>query len=48
MLRTPFGYFLPLVIFDGNFDLPQHLLGCFADRCSQRGDGSRGVEVKEA
>ena len=36
-----------LCISDGNADLPQHLLVDLADRCSQRPDGGRGVEIKD-
>ena len=32
---------------DGDADLPQHLLTCLADGCSQRPDSGRGVEVKD-
>ena len=28
-------------------DLPQHLLVDLTDRCSQRPDGGRGVEIKD-
>jgi hypothetical protein len=36
-----------LVISDGDFDLPQHLLADFADRRAESGDGSWGVEIKD-
>ena len=39
--------FLTLIILNGNFDLPQHLLTGHADRRSKGGDGGGGVEVKD-
>ena len=36
-----------LCISDGNADLPQHLLVDLADRCSQRPDGCRSIEIKD-
>ena len=45
-MGSPFFDGLTLGISDGNADLPQHLLIDLADRCSQRADGSRGVEVE--
>ena len=39
---------LALIFFDGNFNLPQHLLIDFADRRSEGGDGLRSIEVKYA
>ena len=44
---APFLVGFALCISDGNADLPQHLLVDLADRCSQRPDGGRGVEIKD-
>ena len=46
-MGSPFFDGLTLGISDGNADLPQHLLVDLADRCSQRPDGGRGVEIKD-
>ena len=46
MALAPFREFLPLIVLDGHFDLPQHLLADLADRRAQGGDGGRGVEVE--
>lgn len=35
------------VIFDGDFDLPQHPFRLFADRCAEGGDGIGRVEIKD-
>ena len=35
------------IVLDGDADLPQHLLVYLADRCAQRPDGRRGVEVED-
>ena len=43
---APFREFLPLIVLDGNFDLPQHLFAGFTDRRAQGGDGGRRVEVE--
>ncbi|MCR0235502.1 MAG: hypothetical protein ACLRY6_11355 [[Clostridium] innocuum] len=47
ILFTPFLVGFALCISDGDADLPQHLLVDLADRCSQRPDGGRGVEIKD-
>ncbi len=44
---APFLVGFALCISDGNADLPQHLLVNLADRCSQRPDGGRGIEIKD-
>ena len=44
---APFLVGFALCISDGNADLPQHLLVDLADRCSQRPDGGRGIEIKD-
>ena len=36
-----------LCISDGDADLPQHLLVDLTDRCSQRPDGGRGIEIED-
>ena len=36
------------MIFDCDFDLPQHLFACFADRRAEGGNGIRRVEIKNA
>jgi hypothetical protein len=36
------------IIFDGDFDLPQYPLICFADRGTECGYGIRRVEIKDA
>lgn len=36
------------MIFDGDFDLPQHPFTCFADRRSEGGDGIGRVEIEDA
>ena len=46
-MLAPFLVGFALCISDGNADLPQHLLVDLADRCSQRPDGGRGVEIKD-
>ena len=43
---APFREFLPLIVLDGHFDLPQHLFAGFTDRRAQGGDGGRRVEVE--
>ena len=43
---APFGQFLALIIFDGDFDLPQHLFAGLADGRTQSGDGCRRVKIK--
>lgn len=35
-------------MFNGDFDLPQHLFAHFADRRTEGGNGGRGVEIKDA
>ena len=44
---APFLVGFALCISDGNADLPQHLLVNLADRCSQRPDSCRGIEIKD-
>ncbi|MGI6747171.1 MAG: hypothetical protein ACOX4V_02815 [Anaerovoracaceae bacterium] len=44
---APFLHGLALCISDGDADLPQHLLIDLTDRCSQRPDGSRGIEIED-
>ena len=46
MALAPFREFLPLIVLNGHFDLPQHLFADLADRRAQGGDGGRGVEVE--
>jgi hypothetical protein len=36
------------IIFNGDFNLPQHPLTSFADRRAEGGDGIRRVEIKDA
>ena len=43
---APFSQFLALIIFDGDFNLPQHLFAGLADGRTQSGDGCRRVEIK--
>ncbi|MSS65005.1 hypothetical protein FYJ58_14200 [Lachnospiraceae bacterium WCA-693-APC-MOT-I] len=45
ILFAPFLVGFTLCISDGDADLSQHLLVDLADRCSQRPDGGRGVEI---
>ena len=45
---APFSQFLALIIFDGDFNLPQHLFAGLANGCTQSGDGGRRVEIKNA
>ena len=47
MCGTPFRALGALIVLDGDADLPQHLLVCLADGCSQRPDHSGGVEVED-
>ena len=44
---APFLYGFALRISDSNADLPQHLLVNLADRCSERPDSCRGIEIKD-
>ena len=44
---APFLVGFALCISDSNADLPQHLLVDLADRCSQRSDGCRSIEIKD-
>ncbi|MBR0444920.1 MAG: hypothetical protein IJK14_06065, partial [Clostridia bacterium] len=37
-----------LIVPDGDFDLPKHLLIAFADRRAKNRDGGRCVEIKDA
>ena len=43
---APFRELFALIILDGDADLPQHLLVHLADRCAQRPNRGRGIEVK--
>ena len=47
MALAPFRDFLALIIFDGDFDLAQHLSADPAYRRAQLGGGFRGVEVED-
>ena len=44
---APFLVGFALCISDGDADLPQHLLVNLTDRCSQRPDSCRGIEIKD-
>lgn len=44
---APFRDFLALIIFDGDFDLTQHLSADPAHRRTQLGGGFRGIEVED-
>ncbi|MFT9076750.1 hypothetical protein [Ethanoligenens sp.] len=46
MCGAPFREMLALLIFDGDFNLPQHPLTSFADRRAEGGDGIGRVEIK--
>ncbi|MCI1955545.1 MAG: hypothetical protein LKJ21_04110, partial [Oscillospiraceae bacterium] len=48
MGNTPFREVLALIIFDGDFDFPQHPLARFADRRTEGRDGVRGIEIENA
>jgi hypothetical protein len=48
MCATPFREMFALIIFDGDFDLPQHPFACFADRRAEGGDGIGCVEIEDA
>ncbi|MGX8711691.1 MAG: hypothetical protein ACQGTM_15770 [bacterium] len=48
MCGAPFREVFAFVIFNGDFDLPQHLFACFADRRAEGGDGIRCVEIEDA
>ena len=43
---APFRELFALIISDGNFYLSEYLLADLADRCAQRRNRSRGVEVE--
>lgn len=47
ILLAPFLVGFAFCISDGDTYLPQHLLADLADRCSQRPDSGRGVEIKD-
>jgi len=47
MCDAPFRDLCAFIVLDGDADLPQHLLTCLADGCSQCPDSGRGVEVKD-
>ncbi|MGI6498977.1 MAG: hypothetical protein ACOX0U_09305 [Oscillospiraceae bacterium] len=38
----------PLIIFNGDFNLTQHLLIGVADRCTEKTHGSRGIKIEDA
>ena len=46
-MLAPFLAGFALCISDGDADLPQHLLVNLTDRCSQRPDSCRGIEIKD-
>ena len=48
MVLAPFRDFLPLIAFDGDFNVAQHLFADLADRRAQGGDGGGGIPVKDA
>ncbi|WP_156622259.1 hypothetical protein [Flavonifractor plautii] len=48
MVLAPFRDFLPLIAFDGDFNVAQHLFAGLADRRTQGGDGGWGIPVKDA
>ena len=43
---APFRELFALIILDGDADLPQHLLVHLADRCAQRPNRGRGIEIE--
>ncbi len=45
-MGAPFCGFFPLILLDGDFDLPQYRLAALADRRTQFGEGVRGIEVE--
>ncbi|WP_243122522.1 hypothetical protein [Clostridium sp. KNHs216] len=48
MCGAPFREVFAFIIFNGDFNLPQHPLTFFADRRAEGGDGIRRVEIKDA
>ncbi|WP_233452782.1 hypothetical protein [Caproicibacter fermentans] len=48
MCSAPFRDVFALIIFNGDFDLPQHPFACLTDRRAEGGDGIRRVEIKDA
>jgi len=48
MCGAPFREMFAFVIFNGDFDLPQHLLVSFADRRAEGGDGIGRIKIKDA
>ena len=46
MCNAPFRELLALIVLDGDADLPQNLLVDLADRCAQRPNRGRGIEIK--
>jgi hypothetical protein len=48
MCGAPFREVFAFMIFDGDFDLSQHLFACFADRRAEGGDGIGRVEIEDA
>lgn len=43
---TPFCDFLTLILFDGDFNLPQNGFADLADSTAQSGNGFRGIEIQ--
>ena len=46
MCNAPFRKLFALIVLDGDADLPQHLLVHLADRCAQRPNRGRGIEIE--
>ncbi|MEE0708395.1 MAG: hypothetical protein UCO57_06415, partial [Gemmiger sp.] len=46
MCNAPFCELLALIVLDGDADLPQNLLVDLADRCAQRPNRGRGIEIE--
>lgn len=46
MCNAPFRELLALIVLDGDADLPQNLLVDLADRCAQRPNRGRGIEIE--
>ncbi|WP_209346021.1 hypothetical protein [Flavonifractor sp. AGMB03687] len=47
MCNAPFRKMFALIVLDDDADLPQHLLVDLADRCSQRPNRGRGIEIED-
>ncbi|MPN53602.1 hypothetical protein SDC9_201266 [bioreactor metagenome] len=45
---APFRFSVAFIIFNGNFNLPQHPLASFADCRAEGGDGIGRVKIKDA